>query len=152
MYKQQKEKICVLHASDEHLITMLIPYIYKQIEEEKKVVTIFEKDFRKVSEKILKCIKEENEINIDWNKTNINDLNLKLNKSLDNSIIIVSGENKFIEKVDCLLNNINEKFIIINCFNIFKNEKRISEIIGEYEKILTTQGVEKIKNSITCII
>ena len=51
MYKQ-KEKICVLHASDEHLVTMLIPYIYEQIKEENKVITIFEKDFKKVAEKI----------------------------------------------------------------------------------------------------
>ena len=67
MYKP-KEKICVLHASDEHLITMLIPYIYEKIKEENKVITIFEKDFSKVAEKVLKCIKEENEIKVDWNK------------------------------------------------------------------------------------
>lgn len=151
MYKT-KEKICVLHASDEHLITMLIPYIYEQVKERKKVITIFEKDFRKIAEKVLKCIKEENEIEIDWNKTNINDLNLKLNQQLNNFIIIVSGENKFIENVNTLLNNIKENFIIINCFNIFKNEKRISKIVDEYENILTTQGIEKIKKSITCII
>ena len=151
MYKP-KEKICVLHASDEHLVTMLIPYIYEQIKEENKVITIFEKDFSKVAEKVLKCIKEENQIKIDWNKTNINDLNLKLNQSLNKSIIIISGENKFIENVNSLLKNINENFIIINCFNIFKNEKRISEIVEEYENILTTQGIEKIKKTITCII
>ena len=151
MYKQ-KEKICVLHASDEHLVTMLIPYIYEQIKEENKVITIFEKDFKKVAEKVLKCIKEENEVKVDWNKTNINDLNLKLNQELNNSIIIISGENRFIENVNSLLKNINENFIIINCFNIFKNEKRISKIVEEYENILTTQGIEKIKKSITCII
>ena len=151
MYKQ-KEKICVLHASDEHLVTMLIPYIYEQIKEENKVITIFEKDFKKVAEKVLKCIKEENEVKVDWNKTNINDLNLKLNQELNNSIIIISGENRFIENVNSLLKNINENFIIINCFNIFKNEKRISKIVEEYENILTTQGIEKIKKTITCII
>ena len=71
---------------------------------------------------------------------------------LNNSIIIISGESKFIENVNFLLNNINENFIIINCFNIFKNEKRISKIVEEYENILTTQGIEKIKKTITCII
>ena len=151
MYKQ-KEKICVLHASDEHLVTMLIPYIYEQKKEEKEVITIFEKDFSGVAEKILKCFKEKKEIKVDWNKTNIVELNLKLNKTLKNSIIIIAGENKFIEKVNSLLKNINENFILINCFNIFKNEKRISEIMQEYNNILTTQGIEKIKKTITCII
>ena len=151
MYKE-KEKICVLHASDEHLVTILIPYICEKIKEENKVITIFEKDFKKVAEKVLKCIKEENEVQVDWNKTNMNDLNLKLNQELNNSTIIISGENKFIENVNSLLKNINENFIIINCFNIFKNEKRISKIVEEYENILTTQGIEKIKKSITCII
>lgn len=151
MYKQ-KEKICVLHASDEHLVTMLIPYIYEQKKEEKEIITIFEKDFSGVAEKILKCFKEKKEIKVDWNKTNIVELNLKLNKTLKNSIIIIAGENKFIEKVNSLLKNINENFILINCFNIFKNEKRISEIMQEYNNILTTQGIEKIKKTITCII
>ena len=151
MYKQ-KEKICVLHASDEHLVTMLIPYIYEQKKEEKEIITIFEKDFSGVAEKILKCFKEKKEIKVDWNKTNIVELNLKLNKILKNSIIIIAGENKFIEKVNSLLKNINENFILINCFNIFKNEKRISEIMQEYNNILTTQGIEKIKKTITCII
>jgi len=151
MYKQ-KEKICVLHASDEHLVTMLIPYIYEKKKEEKEIITIFEKDFSGVAEKILKCFKEKKEIKVDWNKTNIVELNLKLNKTLKNSIIIIAGENKFIEKVNSLLKNINENFILINCFNIFKNEKRISEIMQEYNNILTTQGIEKIKKTITCII
>ena len=71
---------------------------------------------------------------------------------MKNSIIIIAGENKFIEKVNSLLKNINENFILINCFNIFKNEKRISEIMQEYNNILTTQGIEKIKKTITCII
>ena len=43
-------------------------------------------------------------------------------------------------------------FILINCLNIFKNEKRISEIIQAYNNILRTQGIEKIKKKITCII
>ena len=151
MYKQ-KEKICALYASDEHLITMLIPYIYEQKNEEKNIITIFEKDFRNISRKVLEKVKEKEEIKVDWNRTDVNELNLKLNESLSNSIIIVSGENKFIENVNLLLNNMNEYFIIINCFNVFKNEKRISRIVQEYEKILTTQGIEKIKNKATCII
>lgn len=150
MYKQ---RVCALYASDEHLVTILIPYIYKQTEEERNIITIFEKDFRQISERILKIKPDNNKnLKIDWNKTNVNNLNAKLNKPLNKSIVIVAGENKFIEKVNYLLKNINEDFLTINCYNIFRNEKRISQIVEEYENILTTQGIEKMKKTITCII
>lgn len=151
MYNQ-KEKICTLYASDEHFITILIPYIYEIINEDKEIITIFERDLSNTAEKVLKCIKEKNKkiLNIDWNKVNINNLNSKLNKKLENKILIVLGENKFIEKVNFLLDKFEENFLILNCYNIFKNEKKIRKIIEEYEKILTTQGIEKIKKTIPC--
>ena len=59
MYNQ-KEKICTLYASDEHFITILIPYIYEIINEDKEIITIFERDLSNTAEKVLKCIKEKN--------------------------------------------------------------------------------------------
>ena len=62
------------------------------------------------------------------------------------------GNNKFINNVNMILDNIEEDFNIINCFSILKSEKSIHEIIEEYKKILTTEGIEEIKKVITCNI
>ncbi len=143
-------KICSLYASDEHLVTMLISYIYEQKNEEKQIITIFEKDLSNFAEKLLKNMKKEIKNKINWNKTSINELKDKLNKNLNGSIIIVNGENKFINNVNMILENLKENFTIVNCFSIFKNETNIQEILNEYSKILTTQGIEEIKKVITC--
>ncbi|MGN1298605.1 MAG: hypothetical protein ACI4UE_01295 [Candidatus Scatovivens sp.] len=147
-------KACAFYASYEHLVTMLISYIYGTKNNEKEIVTIFEKDLKDISDKILKNMKintkEYKKIN--WNKTNINDLNIKLNKKLEDKIIIVCGDNKFIRNVNMILENFDENFELINCFSIFKNEKKIQEIIKDYSKVLTTQGIEEIKKIITCNI
>lgn len=150
MYNKNR-KICLLYASEEHLITILSSYIYGELNEE-EIITIFEKDLENIAEKIFKIIDISKSIDINWNKTNINNLNEKLNRDLKGKTIIVFGDNRFINNVNMILDNIKEEFEIINCFSIFKNEKSINEIIEEYKKILTTEGIEEIKKVITCNI
>lgn len=151
MYNKN-EKICLLYASEEHLVTILSSYIYGELNKEEEIITIFEKDLGKIAEKILKIIDISKNRNINWNRTNINALNGKLNKDLKGKTIIVFGDNKFVNNVNMILDNINEEFEIINCFSILKSEKSIQEIIEEYKKILTTEGIEEIKKVITCNI
>ena len=38
------EKICSFYVSDWHLVTMLLPYINKEINEKANIITILEKD------------------------------------------------------------------------------------------------------------
>lgn len=151
MYKKN-EKICLLYASEEHFVTILSSYIYGELNKEEEIITIFEKDLGNVAEKILKIIDISKNRKINWNKTSINNLNQKLNKDLKGKTIIVFGDNRFINNVNMILDNINEEFEIINCFSILKSEKSIQEIIAEYKKILTTEGIEEIKKVIACNI
>ena len=41
--KNNIEKLCSFYVSDWHLVTMLLPYINKQINEKANVITILEK-------------------------------------------------------------------------------------------------------------
>ena len=151
MYNKN-EKICLLYASEEHLITILSSYIYGELNKEEEIITIFEKDLENIAEKILNIINKSKNKNINWNKTNINNLNEKLNRELKGKTIVVFGNNRYINNVNMILDNIEEEFNIINCFSILKSEKTIQEIIEEYKRILTTEGVEEIKKVITCNI
>ena len=146
------DKICLLYASDEHLVTILTSYIYGQTNEENEIVTIFEKDLKNISDKILEKMNMKAKKDINWHKTNINTLNSKLGVNLEGKIIIVYGDNKFVNNVNMILDNMNEKFSIINCFSILKTSKSIQQLLEEYSKILTTEGIEEIKKVITCKI
>ena len=131
-------KICSLYASDAHLITMINSYS----QNEKNIITVFEKDLRNISKKI-----NNNKNNINWNKTSIDEI---LNyDNLENKVIIISGKREFIRKANDFINakvdNLNN-VQIINCYYIFENNIKIKEIIKNYPYILTTQGIEKLSN------
>ena len=149
MYNKN-EKICLLYASEEHLVTILSAYIYGELNKEEEIITIFENDLENEAKKILNTKMNIKNKKINWNKTNINNLNEKLNQNLVKKIVIVYGSDRFINNVNMLLDNIEEDFAVINCFSIFKSEKGIQEVIEEYKKILTTEGIEEIKKVIKC--
>ena len=107
MYNKNR-KICLLYASEEHLVTILSSYIYGELNKEEEIITIFEKDLEKIAEKVIKIIDTSKSKNINWNKTNINNLNEKLNKELKGKTIIVFGDNRFINNVNMILDNIDE--------------------------------------------
>ena len=44
--KNNIEKICSFYVSDWHLVTMLLPYINKQINEKVNIITVLEKDIQ----------------------------------------------------------------------------------------------------------
>ena len=44
--KTEITKLCSFYVSDWHLVTMLLPYISKKVNEEAKIATILEKDLK----------------------------------------------------------------------------------------------------------
>ncbi len=140
-----KNKICALYASEEHLVMILTQYIYGIKDDEENVVTFFEKDLNSIAEKIIKE-KTNKEI---WERTEIKEFGEKISKNLKNKKIIVCGEKKYIDNVNILLDEIDEEFRVINCYSILKNDKKIYDILKEYNSILTTQGVERIKGTVS---
>ena len=64
-----KKKLCCFYVNDIHLITMLLPYINKRINENTEVVTILEKDISESAKKVMDSIqgkKSKKLLNVDW--------------------------------------------------------------------------------------
>ena len=73
LLKNNVEKMCSFYVSDWHLVTMLLPYINKQINEKANIITILENDIEeniKILIKKLNLKNEEKILNLNWKKAN----------------------------------------------------------------------------------
>lgn len=155
-------KLCSFYVSDWHLITMLLPYINKKINEETKIATILENDIQNNVEMLLKKLNLKNEekiLNINWkNKKEVK--YSKISKMIENNIgskilIIVNGTKEYIENANMILdkyvqNNLekieksNTIIKIVDCYEIVEFNGSIVEILDKHDKILNTSGEKEI--------
>lgn len=143
-------KICAFNVNEFHLMTILMPYIYEAVNEEKKVITFFEKDLQKIYEKVLNTNSlfwknREKLDEIDWNKLEIDRLAEKFNNTKDYDIVIIAGKEEFIKRLNRLILNFHTNFTIVNCFEIDDFDKDLENLLSEYGKVLNTKGVTEIK-------
>lgn len=151
MYMYNLEnKICCFNVNEYHLVTILMPYIYEEINENRNVITFFEKDLTNVYEKVLNTntLFWKNRImldKIDWKKLQIENLSSKFNDCNDNDIVIIAGKEDFIERINRLIINFHTNFTLVNCFEIENFEENFQKIINNHSKILSTKGVKKLE-------
>lgn len=160
--KNNIEKLCGFYVSDWHLVTMLLPYINKQINEKANIITILENDIEENIRTLIKKLNLKNEskiLNLNWKKCNgINYskfqnkmINLEVEES--KNVIFISGGKSYID----LTNKNFDKFIkqnkekvekmeikIINCYEVGEFNMNIQEILKIHNKILNTSGEKDI--------
>ena len=150
--KSNLTKLCSFYVSDWHLVTMLLPYINKKINEQAKRATILEKDIQENIKVLLEKLNLKNKEKIEQiNWTNEQRKNIFSN--IENSkeiIIIVNGGKDFIknknEKIEKYLetHEINKKVKIINCFEVIEYNGSISDVLEEHDMVLNTSGEREI--------
>lgn len=150
--KSNLTKLCSFYVSDWHLVTMLLPYINKKINEQAKIATILEKDIQENIKILLEKLNLKNKEKIEQiNWTNEQRKNIFSN--IENSkeiIIIVNGGKDFIknknEKIEKYLetHEINKKVKIINCFEVIEYNGSISDVLEEHDMVLNTSGEREI--------
>lgn len=133
------EKICSFYVSDFHLEMILMPYINKKLDENKKVIIKTEKNLKDTVEVLISKMNINNEnkkeiINLGWN----NEYNKEINN--DSNIIII-GTEKYIEDINNQINQNNiEDATIIDCYNFEDVKQDIKKIINEHDSSLNTLG------------
>ena len=143
------EKDCSFYVSDFHLLAMILPYINRELEDGKKVVTILEQDLQKeleifISKMNLKEETKDKILKINWNKSieNINNIE-------SNTDVFVVGEKNYIDNINFKIDNKEKKIKntkIINCYKVFEFNDNIEEILNKHDKILNTMGEKSIKD------
>lgn len=152
------EKACSFFISDIHFITMMLPYINKEVEKNISIFTIFEKNqiknIKLILEKInLKEINKNKILKINWNKTQLNLIEkINIDKLLEKSNdveILVSGNENYINKVGKILEKYleknknkyeNKKIKIIDCYEVTDFNNNIQEILDNHDFIINTSG------------
>ena len=148
MYKKS-EKVCSFYISEAHLVTILIPYIYKNIEKGNKIETFFEENLEEIFNKINlgNGFNKDSFQNIDWTKLKQEELSKKFESDTD--IIIVAGKMDFINHINRLVLNFHTNFTLVNCYNVKDLNSNMSDIIEQYGEVLYTSGVEEINELFT---
>ena len=160
--KNNIEKICSFYVSDWHLVTMLLPYINKQINEKANIITILENDIEeniKILIKKLNLKNEEKILKLNWKKTNgikyseIEGKLKNLKKEQILNVVFINGKKEYID----ITNKNIEKFLsenknkykninikVINCFEVSEFNINMQEILHNHDKILNTSGEKEI--------
>ena len=140
-------KLCSFYANNWHLIVKILPFICKQMKEEKVIVLSEENLLEEVKEILGKLnIKEaikEDIIKLNWNKTK-NEEDILKNIS-ENANVIVVGNKEYIEKMDDRIERTGKVVTIINCFEIMQFNKNIEEILYNHDKVLNTAGIKDVE-------
>lgn len=142
----ENKRMCGFYISDVHLSTMIFPYIMKNINED--ITTILEVDIDKYINKLLKNTNFKNDVKekiqkINWERTNEDNFQNKLDQIQDNSYIIVAGKSDYINKINEFLNKKvgdNKNITIIKCYDIDNFNLNVNNIINENEYVLNTAG------------
>lgn len=158
------EKICSFYVSDWHLVTMLLPYINKEINEKANIITILEKDIEQNIKTLIDKLNLKNKekiLNINWKKTNgikYSEIRKKIKEGIIEdklNIIFINGKKNYID----IVNKNIEKFLaenskkykeinikIINCFEVGDFNMNIIDILSEHTRILNTSGEKAIND------
>lgn len=134
------EKLCCFYVSEFHLEMILLPYINKSLDENKKIFIVSEINLEKSLEILMSKINlkenRKNEIlNLNWKNNSIKNVE-------ENSVIIIVGKSKFIKNINEQLKNRNN--IIVDCYNFEETKDDVREISKMYEKNLNTRGIQDI--------
>lgn len=134
------KKICNFYVSEYHLEIMLLPYISKEIDNEKNIYIITEKDLIEslnvVIDRINLDVRKKQKIkNLNWN-------NAETENIQENSIVILVGSQGFINKK---IFEIKEKNIeMIACYDYNEAKNNMCEIVSKYDVMLNTLGINGI--------
>lgn len=139
--EHKSRKYCCFYVSQFHLEMILLPYIKENLEKNK--INIFTQEDLEESLKILldrTNLNSEDKKQIsklNWNKTNLEDISFE---NFDENIVIVNGDEKYIEEINKNLRNI-KNINIVDCYNVSESRIDINKTQENYNEILNTRHI-----------
>lgn len=151
--KISTEKLCGFYVSDWHLVTMILPYINKELNEKANITTILENNIEdniKTLTAKLNLKSEKEILQINWKdkqKVKEKDFENILSTNSKNNIILINGSKEYIDSVNKKIEEwIKRKDVknttlkIVNCYEVTEFNNSIKEILDNHDKILNTSG------------
>lgn len=155
MVKENKgqEKLCLFFASDYHFEMISLPYINEKLKKDNNVIIMTENDLDVTVDKLLSMVNltqnEKDRITkIDWKNDDVSKFKEIKNANANGkeTVILVKGKENYINSVNKNIENwINiNNTKIIDCYDINEVYEDVSNIAKNYNKVLSTSGVEKL--------
>ena len=154
------KKVCGFNISSIHFSMMILPYIKKELEIKKEVITILEENLEKNINQILSKLtitdeEKERILNICWKETDIKEAVIKkrIREKLiesENLDIIVYGSEQYIntagELIDKIIDEKSKKnnIKIVNCYSVNDFNENIKEILNNHDVMFNTSGEHNI--------
>lgn len=117
------ENLCICYASNYHLGIIIGEYLKKNSAKENSIITYFEEGIENEINTLIKNYKMEQLLNLNFEKTIIN--NIINDEIKNNDTIILKGSTNYIKKIKELINkkteNMEGKIRIITCID-FENQ------------------------------
>ena len=159
------KKVCGFYVSSIHLITMILPYIRKQLDLEIEFSSFLEFNLQESVELVLSKLTSVDEskvrvLDINWNITNVYKYAI-VEKELKNKLqdtkelnILVTGNDKYISAAN---ENLDKFFVkntkkiqrkcikIINCYEVTQFNDNIKDILDVHDLMINTSGLHKIE-------
>lgn len=153
--QKTKEKICTFYASDYHFEMISLPYINKNIEENKEVIVLTENDLEEtmkilISKMNLQEEKKDKILNLNWKNDDLNKFK-RINNNINEQkamVIFIKGKENYIRNVNKNIEKWIEKssnIKVVDCYDVEEVSEKIENIMGEYKKILSTKGEKVVK-------
>ena len=145
-----KEKNCIFYVSDYHFEMISLPYMSKNMEEEKKIVVLTENSLEDTVKTLalkinLKDEKKQRLLEINWKKDDENKLN-KIKKYVDEEediIIFIKGKNEYIKQMNGKIEKVAQNYSnikIIDCYNLEEVDECLGDIMVRYNNVIGTVG------------
>ncbi len=149
------EKICTFFVSDYHFEMKSLPYITKNLEQDKSIIILTENDLKGTIEVLIQRTNlnkdtKEKILNLNWKNDDLNKFKeIKENaKSNKETLIFVKGKLNYIENInkniDMWIHNINN-VKIVDCYDMNEVGENIDEIMDRYKVVLNTSGEKEIE-------
>lgn len=152
---ETNEKICTFFVSDYHFEMKSLPYISKNLEENRNIIILTENDLKNTIEELIQRTNLNTEVkekilSLNWKNDDLNKFkeikeDLKSNKEI---LIFVKGKlnyirniNKNIDKWIQDTNNVK----IVDCYDMNEIGENIDEIMDNYNVVLNTSGEKEIE-------
>lgn len=154
--QETEEKICAFYASDYHFEMISLPYINKQIEENKQVIILTENNLEEtintvISKTNLKEDKKVKILNISWKNDDFNKMKevKEAVKNKKDTVIFIKGKKNYIKNINENIENWvqnSEKIKLIDCYDLEEISDNLDGIMEQYKKVLGTTGEKEIQN------
>ena len=139
-----KENSCAFYVSDYHLEMIMLPYINENLKQNKSVYVFTQNNLEDTINTLVEKVNLKNEIkdnilNINWKVDDENKYN-KIIEDKKEKIIIIKGNEKYIETINKNINQIKQyqPINVVDCYNLQEIGNNANIISKNYKNILTT--------------